>query len=72
LSKSIPAGALYAVSTSILLASAYHDVELRGVFGTIIVSLVSGVLWRLGVSLGVLFMTLVAAPTIVALISAIA
>jgi len=70
--RNVPAEALYAVFISIVLALAYYDAGLRGVFGTIIVSLVSGVLWRLGVSLGVLFMTLVAAPTIVALISAIA
>jgi hypothetical protein len=36
---------------------------LRGVLGVFMVSIVSGILWRNGVSLGVLFATLVAAPT---------
>jgi hypothetical protein len=44
---------------------------LRGVLGVFIVSIVSGILWRNGVSLGVLFATLVAAPTLFAFIKLI-
>lgn len=69
--KNISAEALYGLLIAIVLLLAYYDAGIPGLFGTIIVSIVSGVLWRLGVSLGVLFMTLVAAPTLTAIITKI-
>jgi hypothetical protein len=69
--KNISAEALYGLLIAIVLLLAYYDAGIPGLFGTIIVSLVSGVLWRLGVSLGVLFMTLVAASTLTAIITKI-
>jgi len=69
--KNVSAEALYGLLIAIVLLLAYYDAGIPGLFGTIIVSIVSGVLWRLGVSLGVLFMTLVAAPTLTAIITKI-
>jgi hypothetical protein len=69
--RRVPAEALYGLFIAIVIMLAYYDAKVAGVFGTLIVSLVSGALWRLGVSLGVLFMTLVAAPTLVALLTAL-
>jgi putative tricarboxylic transport membrane protein len=66
--KAIPAEPLYGLFLAIVVLLAYYDASLRGVLGVFIVSIVSGILWRNGVSLGVLFMTLVAAPTLFALI----
>ncbi|MCC6047131.1 MAG: tripartite tricarboxylate transporter permease [Desulfurococcaceae archaeon] len=69
--RRVPAEALYGLFIAIVIMLAYYDAKVAGVFGTLVVSLVSGALWRLGVSLGVLFMTLVAAPTLVALLTAL-
>jgi Tripartite tricarboxylate transporter TctA family. len=69
--KSVPAESLYGLFLSIVVLLAYYDAGLRGVLGVLVVSMVSGILWRNGVSLGVLFMTLVAAPTIFAFIKLI-
>jgi putative tricarboxylic transport membrane protein len=66
--KAIPAEPLYGLFLAIVVPLAYYDASLRGVPGVFIVSIVSGILWRNGVSLGVLFITLVAAPTLFALI----
>lgn len=69
--RRVPAEALYGLFIAIAIMLAYYDARVAGVFGTLVVSLVSGALWRLGVSLGVIFMTLVAAPTLVALLTAL-
>lgn len=69
--RRVPAETLYGLFIAIVIMLSYYDAKISGVFGTLVVSLVSGALWRLGVPLGVLFMTLVGAPTLVALISAI-
>lgn len=69
--RRVPAEALYGLFIAIVIMLSYYDARVSGVFGTLVVSLVSGALWRLGVSLGVMFMTLVAAPTLVALLSAL-
>jgi putative tricarboxylic transport membrane protein len=66
--KTIPAESLYGLFLVIVVLLAYYDAGLRGVLGVFMVSIVSGILWRNGVSLGVLFMTLVAAPTLFAFI----
>ena len=67
--RRVPAEALYGLFIAIVIMLSYYDARLAGVFGTLIISLVSGALWRLGVSLGVLFMTLVAAPTLTAILT---
>ncbi len=67
--RRVPAEALYGLFIAIVLMLSYYDARLSGIFGTLVISLVSGALWRLGVSLGVLFMTLVAAPTLVGLLA---
>lgn len=69
--KRIPAESLYGLFIAIVVILAYHDAGLRGVLGALVVSMISGILWRNGVSLGVLFMTLVAAPTLFAFIKQI-
>ncbi|MCX8185088.1 MAG: tripartite tricarboxylate transporter permease [Sulfolobales archaeon] len=69
--RRIPAEALYGLFIAIVLMLSYYDAKVSGIFGTLVVSIVSGALWKLGVSLGVLFMTLVAAPTLVQLLSAL-
>ncbi|MEM0486844.1 MAG: tripartite tricarboxylate transporter permease [Sulfolobales archaeon] len=69
--KRVPAEALYGLFIAIVIMLSYYDAKIAGIFGTLIVSLVSGALWKLGVSLGVLFMTLVAAPTLVGLLTAL-
>ncbi len=69
--RRVPAEALYGLFIAIVIMLSYYDAKVAGIFGTLVVSLVSGALWRLGVSLGVLFMALVAAPTLVALLTAL-
>lgn len=69
--RRVPAEALYGLFIAIVIMLSYYDAKVAGIFGTLVVSLVSGALWRLGVSLGVLFMTLVAAPTLVGLLTAL-
>jgi hypothetical protein len=66
--RRVPAEALYGLFIAIVIMLSYYDARIAGVFGTLIISIVSGALWKLGVSLGVLFMTLVAAPTLVAIL----
>ena len=66
--RRISAESLYGLFLAIALILAYYDAGLPGIFGAILVSILSGVLYKQGVSLGVLFMTLVGAPTIVSLL----
>ncbi|MEM0086501.1 MAG: tripartite tricarboxylate transporter permease [Zestosphaera sp.] len=67
--RRVPAEALYGLFIAIVIMLSYYDARLAGIFGTLVISLISGALWKLGVSLGVLFMTLVAAPTLVAILT---
>lgn len=67
--RKVPAESLYGLFLAIVLILAYYDAGIAGIFGALAIALVSGVLWRLGTSLGVLFMTLVAAPTMAALLT---
>jgi hypothetical protein len=69
--RRISAEALYGLFIAIVVVLAYYDAKIPGIFGALLISLVSGLLWKLGVSLGVLFMTLVAAPTLVSLLAAL-
>lgn len=66
--RKISADSLYGLFIAIALILAYYDAGLPGIFGMILVALISGALARQGVSLGVLFMTIVGAPTIVSLL----
>lgn len=66
--KRIPAEALYGLFIAIVLLLAYNDMGIMGIFGAIMVAVISGAFWRMGVSLGVMFMTLVGAPYIVSLL----
>ncbi|MEM3961581.1 MAG: tripartite tricarboxylate transporter permease [Sulfolobales archaeon] len=69
--RRISAESLYGLFIAIALVLAYYDAGLPGIFGMLLVAVISGALARQGVSLGVLFMTLVGAPTIVALLKAV-
>jgi len=62
--RHVSAEALYALFIAIVLLLAYDDAGIAGVFGVLLVSVISGALVKAGVSLGLLFMILVAAPTI--------
>jgi len=63
--RKVPAEALYGIFIAIVLLLSYHDAGIAGIFGMLAVSILAGTLWKLGVSLGVLFMTLVMAPILV-------
>ncbi|MGC8675443.1 tripartite tricarboxylate transporter permease [Fervidicoccus sp.] len=67
----ISAESLYGLFVAIAVLLAYYDAGIPGIFGMLLVSVISGALNKLGVSLGVLFMTLVGASIIVALLAAI-
>jgi len=62
--RHVSAEALYALFIAIVLLLAYDDAGIAGIFGVLLVSIVSGALVKAGVSLGLLFMILVAAPII--------
>ena len=66
--KKISAESLYGLFLAIAVILAYYDAGVAGIFGMLLISILSGLLYKQGVSLGVLFMTLVGAPTIVALL----
>lgn len=66
--KKVPAEALYATFLAIVMVLAYNDAGLAGVFGSILVGLISATFVRNGVSIGILFMVLVAAPYLVGLL----
>jgi len=67
--KKVPAEALYATFLAIVLVLAYNDAGIAGIFGSILVGLISATFVRNGVSIGILFMVLVAAPYLVGLLS---
>jgi len=69
--KHVSAEALYALFIAIVLLLAYDDAGIAGIFGVLLVSMVSGALVKAGVSLGLLFMILVAAPIITQILLAI-
>jgi len=69
--RRVSAEALYGIFIAIVLLLAFYDAGIPGIFGMLLVALLSGAVSRLGVSLGVLFMVLVGAPTITAILSAI-
>jgi hypothetical protein len=69
--RHVSAEALYALFIAIVLLLAYDDAGIAGVFGVLLVSIISGALVKAGVSLGLLFMILVAAPTITQLLLAL-
>jgi len=69
--KHVSAEALYALFIAIVLLLAYDDAGIAGIFGVLLVSMVSGALVKAGVSLGLLFMILVAAPVITQILLAI-
>jgi len=69
--RRISAESLYGLFIAIVLLLAYYDAGIPGIFGMLLVALLSGAVSRLGVSLGVLFMVLVGAPTITALLAAL-
>ena len=69
--RHVSAEALYGLFIAIVILLAYDDAGIAGVFGVLLVSIVSGALARAGVSLGLLFMILVAAPVITQLILAL-
>lgn len=62
--RHVSAEALYALFIAIVLLLAYDDAGIAGIFGVLLVSVISGALVKAGVSLGLLFMILVAAPII--------
>jgi len=51
--------------------SPYDDAGIAGIFGVLLVSVISGALVKAGVSLGLLFMILVAAPIITQILLAL-
>jgi len=69
--RRVSAEALYGLFIAIVILLAYDDAGIAGIFGVLLVSIVSGALARAGVSPGLLFMILVAAPMITQLILAL-
>lgn len=69
--KHVSAEALYALFIAIVLLLAYDDAGIAGIFGVLLVSMISGTLVKAGVSLGLLFMILVAAPIVTQILLAL-
>ncbi len=69
--KHVSAEALYALFIAIVLLLAYDDAGIAGIFGVLLVSIISGALVKAGVSLGLLFMILVAAPIVTQILLAL-
>lgn len=69
--RHVSAEALYALFIAIVLLLAYDDAGIAGIFGVLLVSVISGALVKAGVSLGLLFMILVAAPIITQILLAL-
>lgn len=65
--KKIPHEAILALFIALVFLLAYMDAGLINIFGILLISLACGTLNRLGVNYGIQFMTLYAAPFIVAL-----
>ncbi|MCF3944167.1 tripartite tricarboxylate transporter permease [Oceanobacillus alkalisoli] len=60
--KYIPHEALIGLFAGLVVMLAYMDAGVMNIFGTILVALVAGLLYRNGVNYGVMFMVLYAAP----------
>ncbi|CAM2737607.1 tripartite tricarboxylate transporter permease [Actinomyces slackii] len=69
--RRIPHEAVLALFTSFILLLAYIDAGVPNMFGVLLVGVVCGSLNRLGVSYGVQFMTLYAAPGIITALGAL-
>lgn len=69
--KKIPHEALLGLFVSLVMLLAYMDGGVANIGGVLLIGLVSGTLYRLGVNYGVLFMILYSAPWIVQVIGAI-
>jgi hypothetical protein len=69
--RHVSAEALYALFIAIVLLLAYDDAGIAGIFGVLLVSIISGALVKAGVSLGLLFMILVAAPVVTQILLAL-
>ena len=65
--KYIPHEALIGLFAGLVVMLAYMDAGLLNIFGTLLVALVSGLLYRNGVNYGVMFMILYAAPWMIGL-----
>lgn len=65
--KYIPHEALIGLFAGLVVMLAYMDAGVMNIFGTILVALVAGVLYRNGVNYGVMFMILYAAPWLLGL-----
>lgn len=63
--KKIPHEALLGLFVSLVLLLAYMDGGIVNIAGVLLIGIVSGVLYRLGVNYGVLFMILYSAPWII-------
>ena len=63
--KKIPHEALLGLFVSLVLLLAYMDGGIVNIVGVLLIGIVSGVLYRLGVNYGVLFMILYSAPWII-------
>lgn len=69
--RRIPHEAVLALFTAFILLLAYIDAGIPNIFGVLLIGVVCGTLNRLGVNYGVQFMTLYAAPGIVAALAAL-
>ncbi|WP_139904745.1 tripartite tricarboxylate transporter permease [Clostridium thermarum] len=69
--KRIPHEALLGLFLSLAIMLAFMDAGWINVIGVLLVGLVSGTLYRMGVNYGVLFMTLYSAPWIIKMLSAV-
>ena len=69
--RRVPHEAVLALFTAFIMLLAYIDAGIPNVFGVLIIGVACGALNRLGVNYGVQFMTLYAAPGIVAALAAL-
>lgn len=67
--KKIPHEAMLGVFFSLVLLLAFMDGGFINIIGVLLIGIVSGTLYRLGTSFGVLFMTLYSAPWIIKVLS---
>ena len=69
--RRIPHEAVLALFTAFILLLAYIDAGIPNIFGVLLIGVVCGALNRLGVNYGVQFMTLYAAPGIIATLASL-
>ncbi len=69
--RRIPHEAVLALFTAFILLLAYIDAGIPNIFGVLLIGVVCGALNRLGVNYGVQFMTLYAAPGIIAALASL-